>query len=1205
MTVENRNEEAIFDAAMELEDPAERARFVVQACSGDRKLLAEVEALLRSHDSRSLLDAPLLDAGAVESQNYVTEGPGTVIGRYKLLEKIGEGGMAVVYMAEQTEPIRRKVALKVIKLGMDTRQVIARFEAERQALALMDHPSIAKVLDAGATETGRPYFVMELVQGVSITEYCDKNSLSIKDRLALFVEVCHAVQHAHQKGIIHRDIKPSNVMVTRHDGKPIPKVIDFGIAKATNQRLTEKTLFTRYAHIIGTPAYMSPEQAELSDLDIDTRSDIYSLGVLLYELLTGTTPFREEELRKAGYIEMQRVIREQEPAKPSTRLSTLSDTLTDVAKRHGCTPDLLRKALRGDLDWIVMKSLEKDRARRYETTNSLAEDIRRHVDCEPVSARPPSSWYRGKKLLQRHGKLVAVLVAVAMALVIAAVVSTSLYVRMRRALHAVSTLQNQVDVDRKLSAAQRLYNQGRHLAALQELEGAFQQRDLSLKAHLFHAQLLIELKRGPEAEAELLPLTQADREIAATAHYLLARANISQDKAKVAKHEALATSMLPETAEAYVLRAMTALNQDEALEWLNKAVVLDPSYYPARKARALIYYCRAEGEKAVEDVAALIALRPKGYLGYALRAVQQRESGHTEDALIDHERAIRLCEEARELAEVHDQRYITYMRQGDYASALQDARRLVELYPDEIDYRFSIVVCLLALEDYAAVQREYRSIVQTSYSWDQAARSWLTSAVFEALKEGRTFRIPTEIADKAPFATIRKAIDCYNTLVRNAVRVPVQGRGLIVWSCSPDGRKLLCGCCGLYGALGRTIRDAIPGFFTDSRVRIIDIQSGQERRVTQGPQWLPVWSPDGRHIAFSDEDVNLCIVSPDGGGRRIVAQGHAPQWSQDSQHLYFRGRLGSSEVYSLDIRELDPKPIEVTRSPGSFVPCEERGWLAFGTPTGIGIVDTGSGSVLHRCPSPWPMSYWQLQRSPSGRELFFASWWSYIHVGPIVLDMETKELYQVLDYPADQILWSPDGSKIVIAANCEAWILDADPNLTISRSLGRKIPGGDLIAYELAKLTRAIAADPLYPENYLERAVAYMSLGRYADAESDLQQFDALVTSNDHHIGYELFWWLKECYANGIHDGAALLASYAERFMERFPKEVPSYRSLVVEMAEQHEREGRTELAVRWRAKLQGLESQGAAATSARPEQLRQAYTGNSQTQKDKIDEPR
>src|SRR5512142_1419992 len=277
-------------------------------------------------------------------------------------------------------------------------------------------------MDAGATETGRPYFVMELVQGVSITEYCDKNSLSTKDRLALFLQVCHAVQHAHQKGIIHRDLKPSNVMVTHHDGKPVPKVIDFGIAKATNQKLTEKTLFTRYAHIIGTPAYMSPEQAELSDLDIDTRSDIYSLGVLLYELLTGTTPFSEEELRKAGYIEMQRVIREQEPVKPSTKLSTLGETLTNIAKRRNATPDLLRRAVRGDLDWIVMKSLEKDRARRYETASGLAEDVRRHLEHEPILARGPGAAYRLRKFLRRHQVQALIGLAAAVLIVIATVV---------------------------------------------------------------------------------------------------------------------------------------------------------------------------------------------------------------------------------------------------------------------------------------------------------------------------------------------------------------------------------------------------------------------------------------------------------------------------------------------------------------------------------------------------------------------------------------------------------------------------------------------------------------------------------------------------------------------------------------------------------------------------------------------------------------
>ncbi|MBN1507256.1 MAG: protein kinase [Sedimentisphaerales bacterium] len=1171
--MEDRNEEAIFDAAIELKDPTERARFVAQACGGDQKLLADVESLLRSHDSHSLLDAPLLDSVAVENQPPVAEGPGTVIGRYKLLEKIGEGGMAVVYMAEQEQPIRRKVALKIIKLGMDTRQVIARFEVERQALAMMDHPSIAKVLDAGATGTGRPYFVMELVQGISITEYCDKNNLSTKDRLALFIQVCNAVQHAHQKGIIHRDIKPSNVMVTHHDGKPVPKVIDFGIAKATNQRLTEKTLFTRYAHLIGTPAYMSPEQAELSDLDIDTRSDIYSLGVLLYELLTGTTPFSEEELRKAGYIEMQRIIREQEPAKPSTRLSTLGDTLTNIARCRNSSPDLLTRALRGDLDWIVMKSLEKDRARRYETTNSLAEDIRRHLDCEPVSARPPTSWYRGKKLLQRHGRLVGLLAVVATTLVTATVVSTSLYVRMRRAIHTASTLQNQVDVDHKLSAAQKLYNQGRHLAALEELEGAFQERDLGSKAHLFHAQLLIELKRGPEAEAELLPLTQADREIAATAHYLLARANIGQDKVKAAEHEALATSMLPDTAEAYVLRAITAPTQDEALEWLNRAIALDASYYPAHKARALIYYSRMEDEKAVEDVAALIVLRPKGYLGYALRAVQRREAGRLEEALIDHERAISLCEDAAELAEVHEHRYVTHVRRRDYASALQDARRLVDLSPQSADYRMCTAICLVATEDYAGAQREYRSIVQTSYSWDRSARSWLALHVLDALKAGWTFRIPPEIADKAPFAMVRRTMDCYNALVRNAVRIPVRNRGFIAFSWSPDSRRLLCGWGGVFGAMGRTIRDAVPGLFAGPSVKIIDIESGDQRLLTSNNQWFPAWSPDGKRIAFSDKDGNLCLVPPEGGLPRIVAQGIAPQWSRDSQHLYFRKSFGGSELYSIDIRNPDPRLIEAVRLPGWFVPCEEQGWMAFGTPADMSIVDMTSGSTLYRCPSPWPLFVWQLQRSPSGKELFFASWWSYKQVGPIVLDTETKELYQVLDYPVDQILWSPDGSKVAIGASREIWILNADPNLLISQRLGSRIPGGDLIAHEVAKLSRAIAVDPLYPENYLERAVAYMSSGRYADVESDLRQFDAVVTSDDHHIGYELFWWLKECYANGMHDGAALLTPYAERFMERFPAEVPSYKPLVVEMAEQHEREGRTELAARWRAKLQAFES--------------------------------
>jgi serine/threonine protein kinase/tetratricopeptide (TPR) repeat protein len=332
-----------------------------------------------------------------------SEKSGDMIGRYKLLQEIGTGGFGIVYMAEQEEPVRRRVALKIIKLGMDTKEVIARFEAERQALALMDHPHIAKVLDAGATSSGRPYFVMELVKGERVTDYCDKHNLTTQQRLDLFVQICHAIQHAHQKGIIHRDIKPSNVLVALQDGVPVPKVIDFGIAKATEQRLTDKTFFTAIGEFVGTPAYTSPEQAEVTSLDIDTRSDIYSLGVLLYELLTGKTPFDPKDLLAKGIAEMRRAIREDEPRRPSTRLTSMeAGELTTTARRHQTDSPKLVHLVQGDLDWIVMKCLEKDRTRRYETAAGLAQDLQRHINSEPVLARPPSSAYRLQKMMRRH-----------------------------------------------------------------------------------------------------------------------------------------------------------------------------------------------------------------------------------------------------------------------------------------------------------------------------------------------------------------------------------------------------------------------------------------------------------------------------------------------------------------------------------------------------------------------------------------------------------------------------------------------------------------------------------------------------------------------------------------------------------------------------------------------------------------------------------
>jgi serine/threonine protein kinase len=419
---------AIFLEAVEEQQPDQWPAFLDQACAGDPNLRRRVEELLQAHRQAGTSlpsppsgEGPGVRAPVTVDEPAVSERPGTVIGRYKLLEQIGEGGFGVVFMAEQQEPVRRKVALKILKPGMDSRQVVARFEAERQALALMDHPNIAKVLDAGQTDTGRPYFVMDLVKGVPITDYCDQAQLTPRERLELFVPVCQAVQHAHQKGIIHRDLKPSNVMVTVQDGAPLVKVIDFGIAKALGQQLTDKTLFTAFAQLIGTPLYMSPEQVALSNVDVDTRSDIYSLGVLLYELLTGTTPFDKERLGKAAYDEMLRIIREEEPAKPSTRISTMGQAATPMAVHRRSDPRRLSQLCRNELDWIVMKALEKDRGLRYETASAFAADVQHYLADEPVAACPPSKLYQLRKFARRHKAGLAVGGAIVLVIVLAGV----------------------------------------------------------------------------------------------------------------------------------------------------------------------------------------------------------------------------------------------------------------------------------------------------------------------------------------------------------------------------------------------------------------------------------------------------------------------------------------------------------------------------------------------------------------------------------------------------------------------------------------------------------------------------------------------------------------------------------------------------------------------------------------------------------------
>jgi serine/threonine protein kinase/tetratricopeptide (TPR) repeat protein len=485
----------IFCAAIELSSPEERAAYLEQACGDDLATRRRVERLLEAHSQAGgfLAAPPTVGSGTTD---LPAESSGTVIGPYRLLQPIGEGGMGAVWMAEQTHPVQRKVALKIIKAGMDSRQVLARFEAERQALAVMDHPNIAKVLDGGATATGRPYFVMELVRGQPITQYCDEHRLTPHQRLELFVFVCQAIQHAHQKGIIHRDIKPSNVLVAPYDGKPVVKVIDFGVAKAMGQRLTEKTLFTELGAVVGTLEYMSPEQAELNNQDIDTRSDIYALGVLLYELLTGTTPLTRQQLKQAAFSEMLRLIREQEPPKPSTRLSDSKDSLPSISAQRHTEPAKLTKLVRGDLDWIVMKALEKDRNRRYETANGFARDLQRYLADEPVQACPPSLGYRLRKFVRRNRGAVLVTSAMLLALVAGMVGTSWGLVEARRQTAMADQARNDEAAQRQQAVEQR--NRAEAEAAIARAVNDFLLTDLLGSDNVGHRPLAVTVaKRDP------------------------------------------------------------------------------------------------------------------------------------------------------------------------------------------------------------------------------------------------------------------------------------------------------------------------------------------------------------------------------------------------------------------------------------------------------------------------------------------------------------------------------------------------------------------------------------------------------------------------------------------------------------------------------------------------------------------------------------
>jgi serine/threonine protein kinase/tetratricopeptide (TPR) repeat protein len=549
---EPSSEQSIFLHAIGLPSP-ERAAYLDDACRDNPALRAELDALLAAHDRLGGGGSPTTGpepADGTPAGAKMCEAVGAVLSdRYKLLEQIGEGGMGTVWMAQQTEPVKRLVALKVIKPGMDSKQVLARFEAERQALALMEYPNIARVFDAGKTATGRPYFVMELVKGVPLTKYCDEHRLTPKERLELFIPVCQAIHHAHQKGIIHRDIKPSNVLVALYDGKPVPKVIDFGVAKAAGQQLTEHTLVTGFGAVIGTLEYMSPEQAELNQLDIDTRSDIYSLGVLLYELLTGSTPLEHKRVQETGFVEALRIIREEEPPTLSNRLST-TDELASIAANRGTEPAKLTRLVRGELDWIVMKALEKDRNRRYETASAFAADLQRYLQDEPVQAGPPSAIYRFRKFVRRNRRAVMVAILIFVLLVGGSIGTTLGWLRAVEAeSHATGQQKLAEEREQQADAAR-----GRMREAMNMITGAVMEQFLGRQVEL--------------GEQEKAFLRRVERFYEEFAHSQGESAQARRDRAGGYQRVAGIRHRLGELAEAETaLRAALAIRQQLAADF--------------------------------------------------------------------------------------------------------------------------------------------------------------------------------------------------------------------------------------------------------------------------------------------------------------------------------------------------------------------------------------------------------------------------------------------------------------------------------------------------------------------------------------------------------------------------------------------------------------------------------------------------------------
>jgi tetratricopeptide (TPR) repeat protein len=990
--------------------------------------------------------------------------------------------MGVVYLAQQEQPIRRQVALKVIKPGMDTKSVIVRFEAERQALALLDHPNIAHVHQAGTTQAGRPYFVMEYVKGLPITESCDRQKLTIEDRLGLFLQVCQAVQHAHQKGIIHRDIKPSNILVSGQQDKAVPKIIDFGVAKAVNQPLTERTFYTEQGQLVGTPEYMSP--------------DIYSLGVLLYELLTGILPFDHRMIRKGGIDHIREVICKQDPATPSTRLSkTSAAESAESARCRRTDVHTLRRKLHGDLDWIALKALEKDPARRYSTVETFAEDIRRHLNHQPVSAVPPGLLYQSQKFIRRHCRQV-VATATALVVCLAVGIATVMSIRASKEIAHAEALEHRRLLDRAqelfgtkhrqlLDQAQELFST-RNPDALATVSELLQSPYVGRSAKLLHAQLLLAEQGAGAAVPELERLLGTPDEVAGQAHFLLANiyyegdpcapGETSEFHQRWQEHREQAEQLMAGTAQYYFLRAQAAYGVKEMLEMLGKALELDKQHYDSLRERAHIYYSQHDYEKMARDAARMIGIRPDNPQGYALSALALQELGRLDEALPDHNEAIQL---ALEDPHLYDRRRETYTRLGQYELALGDAQTCAELRPRDISYRHKLFAAYTALGRYDEAQREYEHFLSYPFLGENRIGGipmylrglfclFSFKLVAESVAADRMWHGPHEPPRRAPYAGMHEVDAYYRGLPAQAKRLVPKG---FHPSWSPDGTRLAYS----------------HGLLSASGVAVLDTETGRVELLTTSGR-NPEWSPAGRYIAFernrriwsaeSLATLNIRAWRPDGWSPtharevwivdmvtheiRRLCEGTCPRWGHSSGRLYYTSRQNNT-LYSVSLANRDAEPVEVLSGcAGSPVISPDERYIADHTSRGLRIVDTDSKEVVNTwIAPPSPLGGLKVSWSPDSRELSISGS-NGSEIGLWIYDVESGDASKVLDRGWMTSRWAPDSSKMALTLGLfiEIWQVDLEPDVPTVASFDSVQTIEEHCVDLMERLNRWIAADP-------------------------------------------------------------------------------------------------------------------------------------------------